>query len=234
MGWGNGAAYRSLPYFFQHNAHLLADDQKSCALGSKEAIETIAFLQSWFTKKFSPPNTSVKSQEDPSILFSNGTLAMYVGGDWTMPDLEQNIGDRFEWGTTFMPRDVNMASDLGGSCVGVAKGSQHAEEAIAFLQYLTSPEVQIPFLGAAQYLPVRKSILDKVAYTSRQADRQVFVQQAATVPAELSRNYSLPYFAKMNMVLNDQLDLCFTAGQSPETTSANIVSGINQVLADNA
>ncbi|WP_375450236.1 ABC transporter substrate-binding protein [uncultured Devosia sp.] len=234
MGWGQGAAYRSLPFFFQHDAHLLSEDQKSCALGSPASIETIAWLQSWFQKGLVPPNTSVKSQERPDILFANGTLGMWVGGDWTMPDLENNIGDRFEWGTTYMPRDVNMASDLGGSCVGVAQGSQHPDEAVAFLKYLMSPQVQVEFLGASQYLPVRKSILGQIAYKSRTNERQVFVQQAATVPAELSSNYALPYFAKMNTVLTDQLDLAFTANQTPEVTAANIVAGIDQVIADNA
>lgn len=234
MGWGQGAAYRALPMFFQHDAHLLTPDQSKSAMDSKASIETIAWLQSWFTKKYCPPNTSVKSQEDLNVLFSNGTIGMYLGGDWNMPDLEQNIGNRFEWGTTFLPRDINMAADLGGSCVGVTQLSQNKEEAIAFLKYLTDPQVQIKFLGNAQYLPVRKSILDKVVYTHRSADRQVFVKQATTVPPELSRNYALPYFAKINDVLNDQLDLCFAAGQSPEQTATNLAAGINQVIADNA
>jgi multiple sugar transport system substrate-binding protein len=232
MGWGSGSAYRSLVFFYQHNAHLLSQDQKSTLMGSKESIETIAWLQSWFQKGMVPPNTSVKSQEQPNILFANNTLAMYVGGDWEMADLVQNIGDRFEWGTTFMPRDVNLASDLGGSCVGVSKNSRHADEAVDFLKFLTSPDVQKVFLAESQFLPVRKSIARDIVYKDRPEDRKVFVQQAATVPPELSRNYALPYFAKLNMVLNDQFDLAFTANQQPDLTAQNIVSGLSGILKD--
>jgi multiple sugar transport system substrate-binding protein len=234
MGWGSGSAYRSLVFFYQHNAHLLSEDQKSTLMGSKESIETISWLQSWFQKGMVPPNTSVKSQEQPNILFANKTLAMYVGGDWEMADLVQNIGDRFEWGTTFMPRDVNLASDLGGSCVGVSKNSQHTEEAVDFLKFLTSPEVQKVFLAESQFLPVRKSIAGDIIYKDRPEDRKVFVQQAATVPSELSRNYALPYFAKLNTVLNDQFDLAFTANQDPTLTAQNIVSGLSGILKEYA
>jgi multiple sugar transport system substrate-binding protein len=230
MDWGLGSAYRSLVFFYQHNAHLLSQDQKSTLMDSKEAVETIAWLQSWFQKGMVPPNTSVKSQEQPNILFANNTLAMYVGGDWEMADLVQNIGDRFEWGTTFMPRDVNLASDLGGSCVGVSKSSQYADEAVDFLKFLTSPDVQKVFLAESQFLPVRKSIANAIVYKDRPEDRKVFIEQAATVPPELSRNYALPYFAKLNTVLNDQFDLAFTANQDPSLTGQNIVSGISGIL----
>jgi hypothetical protein len=60
----------------------------------------------------------------------------------------------------------------------------------------------------------------------------VLVQQAATVPPELSRNYALPYFAKLNTVLNDQFDLAFTANQQPDLTAQNIVSGLSGILKD--
>ncbi len=234
MGWGNGSAYRWLPFLYQHGGHLLSEDQKSTLINSKEAVETLAWTQSWFQKGLVPANTSVKSQENPNILFANGTLSMFVGGDWVMADLIQNIGDRFEWGATYMPRDVAMASDMGGSCTGVSKSTAHPDEAIDFIKFLTSPDVQKEFVAQAQFLPVRKSISDAVVYKDRQEERRIFVEQAGTVPAELARNFSLPYFAKINQVLNDQLDLAFTANQPADVTAANMEAGITQVLADNA
>jgi ABC-type glycerol-3-phosphate transport system substrate-binding protein len=89
-------------------------------------------------------------------------------------------------------------------------------------------------LAESQFLPVRKSIANDIVYKNRPEDRQVFVKQAATVPSELSRNYALPYFAKLNTVLNDQFDLAFTANQNPSQTAQNIVSGLSGILKEYA
>jgi multiple sugar transport system substrate-binding protein len=230
MAWQSSEAYRWLPFLYQHGGRLLSKNQKTCMLGSKNSVETIAWTQSWFKRGLVPSNTSIKSQEQPNVLFANGTLGMYIGGDWDMAALIDNIGNRFEWGATYMPRNAAMASDLGGSCIGISRSTAHPEAAADFLKYLSTPESQQLFVSESEFLPVRRSLIGRIQYRSRPEDRQIFVEQAETVPLELALDAALPTFGKVNLAMADQLDLAFTAGQSPTLTAASLESSINDIV----
>jgi len=118
MGWQNSAAYRWLPFLYQHGGQLL-----DAELRSLQGTETLAWTQSWFTEGLVPPSTSVKSSEQTQALFANGTIGMLLGGDWQIPFLQQSM-TKYNWDVTYMPRDVAMASDLGGNCLAVSRDSK--------------------------------------------------------------------------------------------------------------
>ena len=61
------------------------------------------------------------SQEREKVqnLFANGTIAMMLNGNWQIPFVEQQM--KAKWGVTYLPRDVAMADDLGGTCVAVSR-----------------------------------------------------------------------------------------------------------------
>ncbi|MFI4983539.1 MAG: ABC transporter substrate-binding protein, partial [Nevskiales bacterium] len=79
MLWQASQAYRWLPFLYQHGGRLLGDDLKTPEIESAKGIETIAWTQDWFRNELVPPNTSIKSNEQPQALFANGTLGMYIG-----------------------------------------------------------------------------------------------------------------------------------------------------------
>jgi len=222
--------YRWLQFLYQHGGQLLSNDLKTQMADSRESVETIRWLQSWFTEKLVPPSTAIKSSTDPGVLFANGTLAMAIAGDWKIPALAAAIGDRFKWSVTYLPRDKAMAADVGGSCWGVSRTTKYPDEAIDFLKYLTAANVQSDFVGRSQYLPARTSLLKTVKYLDHQEERRIFLDQAQTIPPHLVACVSIPQFSKINLKMGDELDLAFTAGQSPEITARNIADYIKSVL----
>jgi multiple sugar transport system substrate-binding protein len=222
--------FRWLPFLYQHGGQLLSDDLTAPMVNSKEGIETIQWLQSWFTQNLVPASTSIKSPDDPSVLFANGTLSMFIGGDWKIPAVADAIGDRFKWSVTYMPRDKNLAAGVGGSCWAVARDSKYPDQAVDFLKYLTTAEMQREFVAKSQYLPARLSQLDNIAYTTFKEERRIFIEQAQTIPAHLVATISLPQFSKINLKMGDELDLAFTAGQSAEQTAQNISDYISTAL----
>jgi multiple sugar transport system substrate-binding protein len=223
------AAYRWMFFLYQHGGRLLNDDLSGPAIDSPEGIETIAWNQSWFQDDMVPPSTSIKSSEPIENLFSNGTIAMMLEGDWLMPYLEDNM--EAGWDVTYMIRDIEMASDMGGNAVGVTRDSQNPELAVDFLKFLASEEQMAQFCVDAQFIPVREALVEqRLDYTLRPEEMQVFVEQSSTVPTEMAREQTLPEFNKINQVLADELELAFKSGQSPETTAKNISSGIEEAL----
>jgi ABC-type glycerol-3-phosphate transport system substrate-binding protein len=228
--WQNNTGYRFLPFLYQHGGQLLDNDLKQARLSSKEGVETIAWAQSWFTEKLVPPTTSIKSSEQTQNLFANGTIGMLVHGDWQVSFLQETM-TRAEWQVTYMPRDVGMASDLGGNCLAVTRDSKNRDVAIDFLKFATDEQNMREFCTAAQFLPVRKSLMaTELPFAVRPDAMKVFVEQSRTIPDHLARTVTLPDFSRINAKLSEQLDLSFTSGQDAKTTAANVDSTIGSIL----
>jgi multiple sugar transport system substrate-binding protein len=199
-------------------------------INSRPGIETIAWTQSWFTEGLVPPNTSLKSSEPTQNLFANGTIALLLNGDWQIPFINEQA--KFRWGVTYMPRDVAMASDLGGNALAVSRDSKNPEAAAQFLKFLVEEESMRYFVTKAQLLPVRKSLVSGgVTYGLRPDEMNVFLEQSKTVPEHLVSTVVLPNWGKFNAKLADELELAFTSGQPAEATAANIDKQARATLA---
>ena len=71
-------------------------------------------------------------------------------------------------------------------------------------------------------LPVRRALMsERIAYPMRPEAMQVFVQQVSTIQESFARAITIPEWSRINQDLADELDLCFTNGQSPEVTARN-------------
>jgi multiple sugar transport system substrate-binding protein len=229
MSWQN-TAYRWLPFLYQHGGQLLTTDLAQSQITNPAAIETIAWTQSWFKEGLVPSSTSIKSSEQPQNLFANGTIGMLLGGDWQIPFLSKNM-TKFGWGVTYMPRDVAMASDLGGNCIAISRDSKHPDAAADFLKFMCNKENMRAFVSSAQFLPVRRSLMaEALPYALRPEAMKVFVEQSATIPPHLVSTVTMPSFSKLNAVLTDQLDLAFTSGQDPAAAARSIDQQVRAVL----
>lgn len=229
MSWQNGAVHRWMFYLYQHGGRLLSEDLTASRITEKAGIETIAWTQSWFTEGMVPPSTSVKSAEKVQNLFANGTIAMMLNGNWQIPFVEQQM--KAKWGVTYLPRDVAMADDLGGTCVAVSRDSKTPELAAEFVKFLVNEENMRSFVNTAQLLPVRTSIVDKgIEFSLRPNEMKVFVEQTKTIPEHLVSTVIHPNWGRFNPKMADELDLAFTSGQSAEQTAENIQAHIERLL----
>ena len=229
MAWQNNTAYRWLPFLYQHGGQLLSDDLSRAQLDNPRGIEAIAWTQSWFTDKLVPPSTSIKSSEATQNLFANGTIGMLMGGDWQIPFLDKNMAA--PWGVTYMPRDVAMASDLGGNCLAVTRDSKAPDVAADVVRFMAERAQMQDFVTRAQFLPVRKSLMSApLPYALRADAMQVFVEQATTIPPHLVSTVTLPISSRINAALGDHLDLAFTAGRDPAATAKAIDAQVQALL----
>lgn len=230
MAWQNSAVHRWLIFLYQHGGKLLGDDLASSAITAPAGIETIAWTQSWFTEGLVPPSTSLKSGEKTQNLFANGTIAMMMNGNWQIPFLDKQA-TKFKWGVTYLPRDVAMADDLGGTAVAISRDCKNPEAAADFLKFLVDEENMRDFVNTGQFLPVRRSLVENgVEFSLRPEEMKVFVEETKTVPEHLVSTVVLPTWGKFSPKLTDELDLAFTSGQSPEDTAANIDGLVKDIL----
>jgi len=228
---GTSASYRWMPLLFQHGGQLLDADLTAPAVDSPEGIETVAFTKRWFDEDLVPPSTSIKSGEQIETLFSNGTTAMMLNGDWLIPFVVDNMNA--DWDVTYMIRDEGMASDLGGNALAVTRDSPNPEAAADFLKFAGNEENMSRFCVDGGFIPVRTSLAEQgLDYTQKPEQMNRFVEQATTVPAKMAREQTVPAFGNIVQVLTDQLEAAFKTGQAPEVTARNIANGIMENLED--
>jgi multiple sugar transport system substrate-binding protein len=230
MSWQNGAVHRWLIYLYQHGGQLLSDDLKSSAINSPAGIGTIAWTQSWFKDELVPPSTSLKSAEAVQNLFANGTIAMMLNGNWQIPFVNQQM-TKFRWGVTYLPRDVAMADDLGGTALAVSRDCKTPAAAADFLKFAVNAENMRDYVSSAQFLPVRKSLVETgISYALRPAEMKIFVEQTKAIPEHLVSTVTLPAWGRFAPKFADELDLAFTSGQSPEQTAQNVEALVKSIL----
>jgi multiple sugar transport system substrate-binding protein len=231
MAWQGGNAYRWMIFLYQHGGRLTDDAIHAPEIDNQAGIETIAFTQKWFTDGLVPPSTSIKSNESSVNLFSNGTIAFLLNGQWQIPFLSENM-TKYKFGVTYMIRDKAAASDLGADCLAISRDCKNPEQVADFLQYLAGKEHMKEFCERAGVLPTRASLAQPGAltYPKRPELMQAFLAQTATVPVHLAKTQTAPLFGRMNSKLADQLELAFTSGQAPEATAKNIAADVSAIF----
>ncbi|WP_262272677.1 ABC transporter substrate-binding protein [Microvirga yunnanensis] len=229
MGWTANAVHRWMIFLYQHGGRMLSEDMKSPQINSPAGIETIAWTQNWFKEGLVPPSTSLKTAEPSQNLFANGTIPMMLNGNWQIPFVEQQA--KFRWGVTYLPRDVAMADDLGGTCMAVSRDSKNPDVAADFIKFMVNEENMRDYVSSAQFLPVRKSLVESgVKFPLRSEEMKVFIEQTKTIPEHLVNTVIMPTWGKFASKLADELDLAFTSGQSPEETAKNIEAHVKSIL----
>ncbi len=153
---------------------------------------------------------------------------MYLGGDWHLSFLRDNT--QIPWNVTFMPRDVAMASDMGGNCIAISRDCKSPDKAADFLKFLASEASMREFAKDGALLPVRKTLThEALPYSYRPDAMKVFIEQATTIPENLARTVGLPIWSRINQRMADQLDLAFTSEQAPDVTAKNIDAAIRTI-----
>jgi len=223
--WQQAGVTRWLSWLFQAGGRYLGDDLTTPAIDSPEGRAALDFTKSFFEKDFVPANSSVKSSTYASDSFYSETAAMLFAGNFLLPDVE-GLAD-FEWGATYMPRNVRGASDLGGNALVATASTEKADLAAQFLAFMVSEEQMRDFCAATTELPTLQSLVGTdIDFATRPDVMPIFVEQATTIQESDVAQLSSPDMAAINTVLSDQLELAFTQGQGTEETLAKISEGI--------
>ena len=229
VNWTFGGSFRWLNFLYQHGGQMLSADSRRCELQSQAALDTLRWTQSFFTEGLVPSSDSAQATQEIENLLQTGVVGMYFDvGPQGMRDMNSHM----DWGTTFLPQDVRRASELGGNGIAVSRDCPHPEIAADFAKFVTNTENMREFVLAAEFLPVRKSVLKgPLPYQYAPQEMEIHLQQATTVPVQLARTVTLPRFPRISRSLGDELDLAFTGGQSAEVSLQRISRAVERSLA---
>lgn len=100
--------------------------------------------------------------DDPVTDFVNGLTASMMASTGDLRGVTEQVGDRFAFGTGFLPKEEKFGCCTGGAGMAVMAGSppEKQEAGFKFIEYVTSPEGTTFWSQNTGYMPVRKSAID--------------------------------------------------------------------------
>lgn len=221
-------AYRWFNTLFQGGGTVLNEDFTAANLDTPEARRALEFTQGLYTDGLHAPSVLVKRPTYPDAIFPTEKISMIQTGDFLIPSLDEAIGDKFEWGVTYLPQDVGEAADLGGNAVVVTEQAKNKGAAIEFAKFLVTKENMQYFCEQTTVLPVREDLVDaELAYGTRPDLMPVFQQQATTMPEALIKTSVLAGFPAINQALIDNMDQYLS---DPSASTDSVVQGLTSSI----
>jgi sn-glycerol 3-phosphate transport system substrate-binding protein len=94
--------------------------------------------------------------------FANGLTASVMASTGSLRGLTENVGDKFEFRTAFLPKAEEFGCCTGGAGLAIMAGSppEKQEAAFKFVEYVTSTEGTTFWSQNTGYMPVRKSAIE--------------------------------------------------------------------------
>lgn len=231
MNWQLAGAFRWLNWLYAAGGSLYNSDATRTTVDSPEARKTLDMFKTWFEEDLCPDNTSLKGSY-VDLIFPAQAIAMISAGSFLVPTLEADV-TRFEYGTTYLPQDVGMSTDLGGNAVVATQQTEKPELAAKFLEFLVNQKNMKRFCEATNLLPTRNDLVEqKLDYEIRPDIMPVFVDQSTTITPAYTRAVTVPDFTQVNNAFVDQLESFIVGDQSPEATLGNIAQEATDVVRD--
>jgi multiple sugar transport system substrate-binding protein len=208
---------------FQFLPWLLSAGANYDTVGSAEGSKAYAVLADMVKDKSMSKEVINWTQSDVMKQFAGGKIAMMINGPWQLPELA-TVAPDLKFGLSYVPKDKEFASVLGGENLGVVNGDNVAES-VAFLEYVTSPEVIKPFLQSFGYFPPRKDVAAD-PYWSDNAELKVFAD---------NMNYAMPRgphpkWPEISNALSEALGKALTQHSTPEEATAAAQAKIDKIL----
>lgn len=166
-----------LPYLLSNGAGILSDDAQEFVLNKTQALDSLDFYVDIAYKY----NAAPKKQESASLtmaqLFLQQKTAMHLSGRWLVPKYRQEA--KFDWDIVPFPNGTKgSVVNIDSSGYALAKSSRHKDEALKFINYISSKESLSELAKSGLIVPARKDVaysdefLDK---NQKPASAQVFV-----------------------------------------------------------
>lgn len=180
-----------LPYVYSNGAFLLKNDGKLGIL-DKNFIDSIDFYAALANKYHIAPQKSDSASLTMAQLFLQQRLAMHISGRWLVPKYREEA--KFDWDILQFPSGkIGSVVNIDSSGYSLSKNSAHKDEAIKFIQYISSKKSLDKLTQSGLIVPARKDsayscvFLDK---TKKPKNASVFLKTIETGrPTIVNENY---------------------------------------------
>lgn len=164
--WGLGLpasgadSFQSMAMFpWSAGAKLMNDDKSKWTFDTPQMVKALTYYQSFFKQKIANANPDTGAGAAESA-FVKGTTPILIAGPSGIGSIAKaGGGDSYKsrFGVGRVPKDVSQTSFVGGSHLVVFNKSKNQNTAWKFIQYMTTPKVQVQWHQKVGDLPALQS-----------------------------------------------------------------------------
>ncbi|WP_137151565.1 extracellular solute-binding protein [Devosia sp. FKR38] len=216
------SAHRFLTYEFQYGNHVFSEDEPLTVAMDDASWEKTMDQFIAMANEYMPPGLwSGASSDSPVDMFVNQQAVAYMSGSWQIGNFGDNA--KFKWVAGPTPKGTVASSNVGGNYLLAFNTSAHLEESTAFVNWMTSPEIQAVYAKTFGLLPANKNA-PAVDYASADAQAAVVAFQKEL---ELSPRYAATDQAWPEMQATwDSIKAGITQAYVGQITTKDAVAGI--------
>ena len=213
----------TLPIIYTYGSDFLIDGK--CALTDKNTLEAIKLKTAFYTDEKIEAGAWRSGSVDPDMGFQSDKYAMVLNGPWKIRTL---VDTGIDFGVGLIPEGPSgTATNIGGTQMVVFKKSKHQKQAVEFLNWLTSAEIQTRWANELGQLPVNTLSLEQVD-TVNHPYLKTFAKQLKTAhPRPPVMNYG-----DIENAVNPEMELVLSGKKTPEEAMADACLKMEKVLTE--
>ncbi|MFQ6617086.1 MAG: ABC transporter substrate-binding protein [Fidelibacterota bacterium] len=215
-----------LPFVWANGGSLLNEDGTKAAINSPEAVEALSLFTDLALKyKVFQPGFASYSWIDMEGAFISGKTGMFLNGNWNVARIKE-IAPDLDFGVALIPgpEKGKHSSFAGGDLIGITSRSKYKKEALDFLRFALSKEVQVEVWAKNGIIPVRRDFFNN-RYFEKEPKYLIFAKalEVARTPYSVKYNELYePFLISIQKALMGKL--------SPEEALKEAEKGINRIL----
>ncbi len=147
------------PWIWSAGGSFISDDLQSSAINSPQSKEAVYFYSELLVDGLMSKEAIQKNTHEVFSFFTSGKSSVMIAMPEILPLIEESqYKDQIS--ACLLPAGPNgRAAFFGGSNLAVYKSSQHPEEALKLVQFLTSDTAQITYSKMIYFLPASRSAI---------------------------------------------------------------------------
>ncbi|MFF5443477.1 extracellular solute-binding protein [Streptomyces sp. NPDC012888] len=156
-------SYWFLPFIYGEGGDLVDAKNKTVTVDGPAGVKAFKAARDLVTSGAAITNAT-DGYDNMQNAFKNGEVAMMVNGPWAIKDAYAGaqFTDKANLGIAPVPAgSARAGGPQGGHDLGVYAGSKNRAAAHAFVEYMTSPEVQVQVTKELSLLPTRTAAYEQ-------------------------------------------------------------------------
>mgnify|MGYP005835631217 CR=1 FL=1 len=220
---GEGLTWQFQVYLWQAGGDFLTEDLTQAAFNSEAGLQALQF---WLDLIDSGAYTI-----SDWGLFGQGQACMVMDGSWMVGIWAETAP--FEWTTAKMPypEDGEPATNMGGEHIFIMSDDEARQQAAwDFINWFTSPEIQLEWDMETGFMPVRDSV-------ATNADYQAWIQEnePRLMPFVEMQQYAhnrppVEQYSELSDVFSAMLERAIYGQMSPEEALSAAEAAVNSLL----
>lgn len=213
-------------FIHQNGGQVLSDDKKQSGFRDQATVDAVQWYVDLSTVHGVSPNAGAFAENTPMSYFQSGRAAMLFQGSWMTGEIANNEYTNGVADVTVLPAGEERASIFNGLANSVSANTDHPEEALRFLEFLSSEEGMILQGQEGGAIPAYDGADSSFVGAYPQFNTQAFLDM---MDYGVIKPYS-KYTARWEDAENTALIPVFNGTETVEEIAEQLITGVEAVL----